>query len=166
MCSFNPPSFTVAYHTLHIYPLYGLSLIVKVCALAACSHLEVCVSIRSAVMRQMKWPTTYTRYFALWIQLLPAPQSHLFFPLGVRLCLKKGLLSVQLAHSTISIGWFNISTSYWLKVTKLQEVSSTCRKARIFLFAYLHLFLLKISSPKLWLHHHLTSSLIPIWQGR
>ena len=37
MSSFNPLSFTLAYHTLHTYPLYGLFLIVKVCALAACS---------------------------------------------------------------------------------------------------------------------------------
>ena len=37
MSSFSPLSFTLAYHTLHTYPLYGLSLIVKVCVLAACS---------------------------------------------------------------------------------------------------------------------------------
>ena len=31
-------------------------------------HLEVCASIGSPVMRRMKWPTTYTRYFALQMQ--------------------------------------------------------------------------------------------------
>ena len=37
MSLFNPLSFTLAYHTLHTY---GLSLIVKVFALAACSPPE------------------------------------------------------------------------------------------------------------------------------
>ena len=66
MSLFNPLYFTLAYHTLHTY---GLPFIVKVCALAY--HLEVCTSSGSAVMHRTKWPTTYTRYFALWMQLHP-----------------------------------------------------------------------------------------------
>ena len=57
------------------------------------------------------------------------------------------------------------SASYWLKAldsAMIQEVSSTCCKARIFLLASLCTLLLKRSSPKLWLHQHLTSSLTPI----
>ena len=64
-----PLSFTLAYHTFHAY---GLSLTVKVCALAACSPpWSVCL-YWTPVMHRTKLPTTYTRYFALWMQLLPA----------------------------------------------------------------------------------------------
>ena len=45
-------------------------------------HLEVCASIGSPVTRRTKWPTTYTRYFALWMQLLPEPQSLFSLHLG------------------------------------------------------------------------------------
>ena len=79
MSSFNPLSFTLAYHTLHIY---GLSLIVNIVLLLLAYHLEVCASIGPLVMRRTKWPTTYTRYFTLGTQLLPAPQSPFCFHLG------------------------------------------------------------------------------------
>ena len=35
--SFNTLSFTLAYHTHHTYPLNGLSLVLQVCVLVACS---------------------------------------------------------------------------------------------------------------------------------
>ena len=40
-------------------------------------------------MRRAKWPTTYTQYFALQMQLPPAPKSLLSFHLGCDYALKK-----------------------------------------------------------------------------
>ena len=51
--------------------------------------------------------------------------------------------------------WFNISASHWLEVldpAMLQEVSSTCCKARTLFVASLCPFLLQKSSPNEWLH--------------
>ena len=78
MSSFNPLSFTLAYHILHTY---GLSIIVKVCAHAACSppgRVHVPLLVSYYVQDEM----AYTRYFALWIQLPPTPQSPFSFHLG------------------------------------------------------------------------------------
>ena len=67
MSSFNPLSFTLAYHTLYTY---SLSLIVRVCALAACSPPGSACPY---------WISFYAHdkmaYFALRMQLLPAPHS-------------------------------------------------------------------------------------------
>ena len=55
-------------------------------------HLEVCASSGSAqqsVMGRTKWPATYTRHFALGIQLPPALQSPFSFHLGCGYAQKK-----------------------------------------------------------------------------
>ena len=81
MSSFNHLSFTLAYHTLHIY---GLSLIVKVCVLAACSPPgSVC----------LYWISCYAQdEMAYHLNLILCTSDAvtactpvtLFFPLGVR----------------------------------------------------------------------------------
>ena len=45
-------------------------------------HLEVRAYILMLAMCRTKWPATYTRYFAVWMQLLPEPQSSFSFHLG------------------------------------------------------------------------------------
>ena len=79
MSSFNPLSFTLAYHTLHTYGL-SLSQSLYSCCLLTTWSVS---SDGSPVMSRTKWSTTYTRYFALRIQLLAAPQSPFSLHLGV-----------------------------------------------------------------------------------
>ena len=87
-CLFNPLSFTLAYHILHTY---GLSIIVKVCAHAACSppgrvhvpllDLLLCAG-RNGLHLILCTLDTVTAYIPV----------TLFFPLGVWLCsINKGL---------------------------------------------------------------------------
>ena len=56
---------------------------VKVRVLAACSPPgSVCLLDLMLAMHKTKWPTTYTWYLALQIQLLPEPHSPFSFHLG------------------------------------------------------------------------------------
>ena len=96
---------TCLHLTLCLYPclphpsyLYGLSLIVKGCALAACS---LPASTGSPFMSSTKWPTTYTRYFALRMQLPPAPQSPFSFRLGCGYARKKKQKKKQRSFSRV-----------------------------------------------------------------
>ena len=82
MSSFNPP---LAYHTLHTYPLYGLSLIVKVFALAACSPPgSVCLYwISCYAQDEMAYRLKLILYTLDAVTCTPVT---LFFPFGVQLC--------------------------------------------------------------------------------
>ena len=72
-------------HPSYIWPFsYSQSVL-----LLLAHHQEVCASIGSPVMSSTKWPTTYTRYFVLWMQLPPAPQSPFSFHLGCGYARKK-----------------------------------------------------------------------------
>ena len=78
---------------------------------------------------------------------------------------QEGLLLVKLAHLTTNIGWFNISTSQWLKALDLACLKKLAqlivRLVAYILFSCLcPLLLKKIILKAIWLHHHLTSSLI------
>ena len=81
-----------------------------------CFCLEVSASIGSPVMHMMKWPTTYTWYFALPMQLLPAPQSHFSFHLGCGYAWKRRkeeLYSLALALTlTLTLTLNHSSTSH------------------------------------------------------
>ena len=69
------PAFYMASYGNQVSVVGGF-FVVKFCDLA--HHLEVCASSGSAycsVMGRTKWPTTYTRYFELGMQLPPALQS-------------------------------------------------------------------------------------------
>ena len=87
MCSFNPLSFTFAYHTLHIY---GLSLIVKVCALLAAWPPGKCVPLLDLLLcarRNGLPPTPDTLHFS--DAVTACTQSPFSFHLGCGYARKK-----------------------------------------------------------------------------
>ena len=88
---FNPLSFTLAYnyHTLHTY---GLSLIVRVCALAACSPpgsvclYWICLTV---CYGQDEMACHLHPIFCTWDAVTTWTPVTVFFPLGMRLCSNK-----------------------------------------------------------------------------
>ena len=75
MSSFDPLSFTLAYHTLHTH---GLSLSKSLCSYC----LFITWKYWICLMSRMICLATYTHYFAPRMQLTPAPQSLFSFHLG------------------------------------------------------------------------------------
>ena len=75
MSSFDPLSFTLAYHTLHTH---GLSLSKSLCSYC----LFITWKYWICLMGRIICLATYTHYFAPRMQLTPAPQSLFSFHLG------------------------------------------------------------------------------------